>query len=312
MFEPPKYSCWPVYCNWRFLRLSYWQVVMSCSHNMSVNTLRPRQNGHHFADGIFKRIFMNENVRILIIISLTFVPKGPINNIQALVQIMAWRRLGDKPLSEPMLVSLLTYICVTRPQWVNTRSEVWWHSKYMINIAFRNTSNLWKNFCIQWSNRSIIWSQIKGSLIVSFTACWCSQQKTLIMRCNWTCTELCHLKQGWHILARKIWGIRLIWVIKVWCMAHNPVMMKKWHLYDSSSHIKNITLDQFLSTSRVVYKYDMFIHTVLWVMYIIQFYVHLNSTADDGRTAEAENMELPRSLLLWGLLFKFKSLILMA
>ena len=64
---------------------------------------------------------MNENVRISIKISLKFVPKGPgpINNIQALVQIMAWRRPGDKPLSAPMLVSLLTHICVTRPQWVN-------------------------------------------------------------------------------------------------------------------------------------------------------------------------------------------------
>ena len=41
------------------------------------------------------------------------------NNIPALVQIMAWRRPGDKPLSEPMMVSLLTHICVTRPQWVN-------------------------------------------------------------------------------------------------------------------------------------------------------------------------------------------------
>ena len=39
-------------------------------------------------------------------------------NIPALVQIMAWRCSGDKPLSEPMMVSLLTRICVTRPQWV--------------------------------------------------------------------------------------------------------------------------------------------------------------------------------------------------
>ena len=51
---------------------------------------------------------------------MKFVPKGPINNIPALVQIMAWRRPGDKPLSEPMMVSLPTYICVTRPQWVLT------------------------------------------------------------------------------------------------------------------------------------------------------------------------------------------------
>ena len=49
--------------------------------------------------------------------SLKTVPKGPINNIPALVQIMAWCRPGDKPLSEPMLVSFRTSICVTWPQW---------------------------------------------------------------------------------------------------------------------------------------------------------------------------------------------------
>ena len=83
-----------------------------------VNTLRPRQNGRHFADDIFKRIFLNENILIPIKISLTFVPRGSINTIPALVQIMAWRRPGDKPLSEPMMVNLPTHICVTRPQWV--------------------------------------------------------------------------------------------------------------------------------------------------------------------------------------------------
>ena len=45
--------------------------------------------------------------------------KGPINNIPALVQKMAWRRLGDKSLSEQMMISFLTHICVTWPQWVN-------------------------------------------------------------------------------------------------------------------------------------------------------------------------------------------------
>ena len=85
-----------------------------------VNTLRPRQNGRHFADDTFKRIFMNENARISINISLKFVPKGLINNIPTLVQIMAWRRPGDKPLSEPMMVNLLTHICVTRPHCVKS------------------------------------------------------------------------------------------------------------------------------------------------------------------------------------------------
>ena len=85
-----------------------------------LNTLRPRRNGHHFADDIFKRIFFNENVWISINFSLKFVPRCPINNIPALVQIMAWRRPDDKPLSEPMMVSLPTHICVTRPQWVKS------------------------------------------------------------------------------------------------------------------------------------------------------------------------------------------------
>ena len=47
------------------------------------------------------------------------VPKGPINNIPTWVQIMAWRRPGEKPLSDPMMASLPTHICGTRPQWIN-------------------------------------------------------------------------------------------------------------------------------------------------------------------------------------------------
>ena len=77
------------------------------------------------SDDTFKRIFLNENVKISIKISLKFVSKGPMKNIPTLVQIMAWRRSGDKPLSEPMMVSLLTHICVTRPQCVNA-----WYALY--------------------------------------------------------------------------------------------------------------------------------------------------------------------------------------
>ena len=90
-------------------------VIIRCAG--SFNTLRPRQNGRHFADDIFKYIFLNENVWIPIRISLKFVPKGPINNIPSLVQIMAWRRPGDKPLSETMMLDNRR-ICVTRPQCV--------------------------------------------------------------------------------------------------------------------------------------------------------------------------------------------------
>ena len=63
-------------------------------------------------------IFSNENVRISIKISLKFVPEGLINNIPALVQVMAWCWPGDKPLYEPMMVRLLKHICITWPLWV--------------------------------------------------------------------------------------------------------------------------------------------------------------------------------------------------
>ena len=44
------------------------------------NSLKLRQNGCHFADDIVKCIFVNENLHILIKISLNFIPKGPIDN----------------------------------------------------------------------------------------------------------------------------------------------------------------------------------------------------------------------------------------
>ena len=89
----------------------------------SFNTLRPRQNGRYFADDTFKLIFFNENVGISIKISLKFIIKGPINNIPAMVQIMVWRWSGHKPLSEPVMVSFMTHLCVTRPQWVNEQNN---------------------------------------------------------------------------------------------------------------------------------------------------------------------------------------------
>ena len=51
----------------------------------------------------FNCIFSNKNNWVSIKISLKSVPEGPVCNSPALIQIMAWRRSGDKPLSEPMI-----------------------------------------------------------------------------------------------------------------------------------------------------------------------------------------------------------------
>ena len=107
--------CWPN-CKWVWcMKSKDFNPVIDYHNQLLINTLRPRQNGRHFADDIFKWISLTENAWTSINMSLV-----QFNNIPALVQKMAWRRPGDKPLSEPMMLSLLTHICVTRPQWVKT------------------------------------------------------------------------------------------------------------------------------------------------------------------------------------------------
>ena len=55
----------------------------------------------------FNYIFSNENIGITIKILLKYLPKGAIDNISLLVQIMAWHRPHNKPLSEKTIASLL-------------------------------------------------------------------------------------------------------------------------------------------------------------------------------------------------------------
>ena len=132
---------------------SKWCIKVSRS---GINTLRPRQNGCHLADDTFQRIFLNENVWISTKISLKFAPNVPFNNIPALVQIMAWRRPGDKPLSKPMVVRFPTHICVTRPQWVNicfyqpNRID---HSRWNLALC----SHLWMFHINIFLHKGVIW-----------------------------------------------------------------------------------------------------------------------------------------------------------
>ena len=65
-----------------------------------------RHNVRHLAHGIFKCIFLNENLRILTKMSFKYVSKRPITNKPGFAQIhvMGRRRTGDKALSKPMVV----------------------------------------------------------------------------------------------------------------------------------------------------------------------------------------------------------------
>ena len=68
----------------------------------SFNSLWPKNNGCHFAGDIFKRISLNEKF------TLEVVPKVSNDNKLALVQVMAWRLPGEKPLFQSMLTKVLT------------------------------------------------------------------------------------------------------------------------------------------------------------------------------------------------------------
>ena len=136
-------------------------VIIGCIYHDNCsqisNTLRPKQNGCHFPDNIFKCIFLNESIWISIEISLKFVPKGPINNIPALVQIMAWCRTGDKPLSETMLVCLLIHICLTRPHWglvihvsINDLCHHWFRSWFVTCSASDLPEAMLNYFQVEW------------------------------------------------------------------------------------------------------------------------------------------------------------------
>ena len=82
-------------------------ISMCCIPYLNFHSLfkasLPGQYGHHFTDDIFQYIFFSERFCILIQISLKFVPKVPIDNKVALIQLMTWHQTGNKPLSEPML-----------------------------------------------------------------------------------------------------------------------------------------------------------------------------------------------------------------
>ena len=102
-----------------FLHLPVHTQPNNYSKQRPLNTLRPRQMAAIFQTTFWNGFSWMKMFEYRLKFHWSFFPGGPINNIPTLVQVMAWRRPGDKPLSEPMMVRLPTHICVTRTQWVN-------------------------------------------------------------------------------------------------------------------------------------------------------------------------------------------------
>ena len=118
-----------------YIETTPWSCVWYLMVDHLYNTLRLRQNGRFLPDDIFKWILLNENVWIPVEISLKFAPKGPVNKNPALVQIMAWNRPGDKPLSEPMIVYRRIYASLSLND-LSTASKAF----VTLFISWRSTS----------------------------------------------------------------------------------------------------------------------------------------------------------------------------
>ena len=119
--------------------------------DMHLNTLRPRQNGcifHKTFSIAFSWMKMYEfQLKCDCILFLRV-------HLTILVQIMGWHQQGDKPLSEPIMINLLTYKCVTRPQWVNSlgpSDTIWrwrsWSTLYQIMTCCLTAPSHYLNQC---------------------------------------------------------------------------------------------------------------------------------------------------------------------
>ena len=104
---------------------------------------------------------------------------------------MAWRRPGDKPLSEPMMVRLPTHICVTRPQWVKVHDDIMTCRRFLHHWSrwIFHIKGTWCGFFV-------------FALMSAWTNCW-TKIKTQV---KWDGLTLCFhdyfasLEFAWHRL----------------------------------------------------------------------------------------------------------------
>ena len=86
---------------------SIWPHLLESSTGYTLTYLTLDKMAANLADDIFNCILLNENDRIPIQISLKYVPRTPVDNMPVVVQVMAWRWTGDKPLPEPMMTRFI-------------------------------------------------------------------------------------------------------------------------------------------------------------------------------------------------------------
>ena len=177
---------------------------------------------------------------------MKFVPKFQINNTPALVQIMAWRRPGDKPLSGTMMVSLLTYICVAQPQWVKphngTVSLPRYHGVGDENLSvMRKPLGAWPTYlplfvlCHIYNAKIYdIWSVINGNwkdkiIDDGLALLYLRQYTSWWLRCSWSSADM-HLEHCLSVLLQLYLHSCLVNHLASmdWTKTHSKMRWETW------------------------------------------------------------------------------------
>ena len=103
------------------------QNIPLTTRQKSSNALRLRKYGRHIASGKFEIIFLYEIFCILIQITLTFVPKGLINDKPSLVQMITWHQIGLNQWSP----CSATYVSIVRHR---LETFMVWYRNHMSDI----------------------------------------------------------------------------------------------------------------------------------------------------------------------------------
>ena len=181
---------------------------------------------------------------------------------------MAWRRPGDKPLSEPLMANLPTHICVARPQWVKcdfSLIPLFWHCLIVSHIIFVYNSNITVTILKSVWPSDTIWWHRSGSTLAQIMACcpmapshylmlpdvhiyvlcvwaflhrhWCNPLNTRVRKHHW--------RDG-YVSAE----IRICWDNQAHTMATDALDL--WFTRSSAAMVLNLQYDRSWST---IFKY---------------------------------------------------------
>ena len=165
---------------------------------------------------------------------------------------MAWRRLGDKPLYEPMMVGLLTHICVTRPQWVNilVPDKTWYHLIYVTEPVIAAGNRLSPIAHQARTNTELLLIGLFGTSLCEFviTTQRFSFKKLHFKTSSAHCRSFCSRLE--QILPYFTWIHFRLWLYVL--IERNPYLEEEWM---SAS---------FLCKGSLVYNISLLIRIIVW------------------------------------------------